>query len=343
MNGGEAVELFFIISGFYMALVCSGKYSGQLALFYTNRLLRLAPTYFLVLGLQLIFLLGFDTVLSVSKDQFFKAFNASLLNAVTLVITNIAVVGQEFLSFFSVNQSAALVYDPGQIAQGTPASVYLLIPQAWSISFELMFYLLAPFFARNKSALAIALLLSYVLHKALILSDLPYNSWGRRIFPAELHFFLLGMAAYFLSKQFSEKLKQIKPRYVLYAAVVLMSALLATRGASPLVIKVYYPALAIGFAAFVPVLFYAVRNPLDRYLGELSYPIYISHYLVIGVLSKGFHLSGYTLMICAVGTVMTLSALIYTLIDRNIDVWRQKRIERESGTGDLLQKAVTAS
>ena len=42
-HGIIAVELFFIISGFYMALILSGKYSapGKVKLFYLNRFLRL--------------------------------------------------------------------------------------------------------------------------------------------------------------------------------------------------------------------------------------------------------------------------------------------------------------
>src|SRR5678816_3051036 len=52
-----AVQAFFIVSGFYMALVLSGKYSGQAGLFYSNRLLRLTPTYFVMCALYAVCLL----------------------------------------------------------------------------------------------------------------------------------------------------------------------------------------------------------------------------------------------------------------------------------------------
>jgi len=56
--GGEmAVKIFFMISGFYMALILNEKYIGANSsywLFLKNRLLRLYPLYFLVLFLTLI-------------------------------------------------------------------------------------------------------------------------------------------------------------------------------------------------------------------------------------------------------------------------------------------------
>ena len=50
MSGGLAVQGFFIVSGFYMALVLDGKYK-DVGLFYSNRLLRLFPTYFVMMAL----------------------------------------------------------------------------------------------------------------------------------------------------------------------------------------------------------------------------------------------------------------------------------------------------
>src|SRR4029079_11666669 len=60
MGAALAVQAFFIVSGFYMALVLSGKYSGQTRLFYSNRLLRLMPTYFVMCGLYAVALWAFN-------------------------------------------------------------------------------------------------------------------------------------------------------------------------------------------------------------------------------------------------------------------------------------------
>jgi peptidoglycan/LPS O-acetylase OafA/YrhL len=50
-----AVWLFFIISGFYMQMIASGKYGSSAFTFYTNRALRLYPTYFAAAAIALPF------------------------------------------------------------------------------------------------------------------------------------------------------------------------------------------------------------------------------------------------------------------------------------------------
>jgi peptidoglycan/LPS O-acetylase OafA/YrhL len=55
--GDIAVQLFFIISGFYMALILNTKYKSHTLAFYKNRFLRLYPIYFFVL--IVIFIVGF--------------------------------------------------------------------------------------------------------------------------------------------------------------------------------------------------------------------------------------------------------------------------------------------
>ena len=49
LPGGTAVEVFFVVSGFYMSLILSDKYADP-GIFYTNRFLRLYPTYLIVLA-----------------------------------------------------------------------------------------------------------------------------------------------------------------------------------------------------------------------------------------------------------------------------------------------------
>src|SRR5277367_117835 len=51
VQGMRAAEMFFVLSGFYMALVLHEKYNrpGSWRLFLQQRFLRLYPTYFLIL------------------------------------------------------------------------------------------------------------------------------------------------------------------------------------------------------------------------------------------------------------------------------------------------------
>src|SRR5947209_17753171 len=59
LAGDMAVPAFFIISGFYMALILNEKYIGKHSykVFITNRLLRLYPMYYITTFLMLCFVL----------------------------------------------------------------------------------------------------------------------------------------------------------------------------------------------------------------------------------------------------------------------------------------------
>ncbi len=70
-GGGQVpVELFYIISGFYMALVLNEKYTGpgSARAFYLNRLLRLLPAYWVMAVLALAIYL---TIYAVTGGGFF--------------------------------------------------------------------------------------------------------------------------------------------------------------------------------------------------------------------------------------------------------------------------------
>ncbi len=54
-GGGQvAVQMFYIVSGFYMALVLTEKYAEAPVDFYVNRALRLFPTYWVICAAALL-------------------------------------------------------------------------------------------------------------------------------------------------------------------------------------------------------------------------------------------------------------------------------------------------
>jgi len=55
IRGDLAVEIFFMISGFYMALVLSTTYRTSKIEFWVARLLRIFPLYWMIAGVALIF------------------------------------------------------------------------------------------------------------------------------------------------------------------------------------------------------------------------------------------------------------------------------------------------
>jgi len=95
VSGGVAVQAFFIISGFYMALVLSSKYSST-SLFYSNRLLRLMPSYFVMMGVGAFCLFVLNASATVTPELLASAYRRQDVGAF-LVLENFAVVGQELL------------------------------------------------------------------------------------------------------------------------------------------------------------------------------------------------------------------------------------------------------
>jgi peptidoglycan/LPS O-acetylase OafA/YrhL len=72
VDGRQAVALFFIISGFYMAMVLNTKYQNSTLKFYGNRFLRLWPTYIIILVLACIFTpVGGNILKATSECGFF--------------------------------------------------------------------------------------------------------------------------------------------------------------------------------------------------------------------------------------------------------------------------------
>ena len=73
ISAAAAVQGFYIISGFYMALVLEGKYK-RVGLFYSNRLLRLMPTYFVMMAIAAAALWGLNASATGSPEIFATAF-----------------------------------------------------------------------------------------------------------------------------------------------------------------------------------------------------------------------------------------------------------------------------
>jgi peptidoglycan/LPS O-acetylase OafA/YrhL len=330
MNGGLAVELFFVVSGFYMALILDEKYKNKTKLFYSNRLLRLLPTYFIALTLQTLLFVLLDSHLNVTQAEYISISNNADIYSLASIASNIFIVGQELLSYATISNELGYHYDPNSsIPESIAAWKFLMIPQAWSISLELMFYLVAPLIIQKRKYLYVLFITSFILHKIILFSDMPYNSWGRRFFPAELHFFLLGMIACDIGKKYSQKIKEINPRTSYALIIPLLVMVFISKDPNYISRSYIYPLASLYIAAITPVLFYTIKYKLDRSAGELSYPVYIFHVIFIGFFSKTIGLAGIALMAASAICTIAISLLVYKYIDLPIDKLRQNRMAKD--------------
>lgn len=187
-----------------------------------------------------------------------------------------------------------------------PATINSIVPGGWSIADEMMFYLCVPalyfFIANRKRSLqltVVAGILAIVLSKAAELFLMPRfpSSWGALVLswlhmwlPAQLPVFCVGIALYFFIRRDREdvradnpsggaisRLERVfgNPRNLLLASLLVMCI--------PLGVKAY---LRFAFAFFLLALGLS-RYPLPllvnryiKYLGTISYSIYIWHFFI---------------------------------------------------------------
>jgi peptidoglycan/LPS O-acetylase OafA/YrhL len=341
--GDTAVQCFYAISGFYMALVLNEKYrpgSSTYSLFISNRFLRLFPIYATVLCFTLLLAIALSA-LSKNELPFVSQWQSldrsSLASLAFFVVSQVVMWGQELYVFLAV-KNGSFVFSPDFHIAAQPVFMLAPIPQAWTLGLEFSFYLLAPFIVR-RSAAFIAAVLAASLALRLFLQfgfGLSGDPWSYRFFPSELAVFLVGALGYHVYRLRSIAFDRSVLSVFAVAILCVGGALLVNRwhGLSR-VASVSF--LILTFAA-IPFLFRATnKNALDRALGELSYPIYICHILVIWFVDCVTAFSSGLVRGAVIITVTIIfSGALYWLIDRPVDGWRQRRFVTKRSEGMRL-------
>lgn len=322
-----------MISGFYMALILNEKYigPGSYKTFLQNRFLKIFPTYYACLFLTICISLIFY-YLSGNALRLWSYLNYGdhlpLIAKCLLLFSNLAIFGQDLVMFAGVNiNSGEFFLTKNFLNSNPPLFYFLLIPQAWSISIELMFYLIAPFIVR-RGLLFITFIIGLSLSfKFYILNIVGWNfdPWTYRLFISEISFFLLGALAYHLSQHLLKIANSIQ--YSKYLIVLCAASFVVFYDNIALSYKYYF--ICFLFFISIPVAFdLTKKSKIDRYIGELSYPVYLIHYLVSVVtfdILKEHHLLNYRCEIVTVLSILT-SILIMHILIKPIEIYRQQRI-----------------
>jgi peptidoglycan/LPS O-acetylase OafA/YrhL len=336
--GSEAVKAFFIISGFYMSLVLSEKYIGKndrYLLFLSNRYLRLMPYYFLVLithyGLDALSMYPNLSFLNLVGDYHLFSINFGV--AILVAFTHLFIIGQDLLCFLGLDPITRELFWTSDFMNTTPVLHHMMSnPPTWTLSLELYFYAIAPFLVK-KSMKTISVLIFFSVLIRLLISgqaNLPIDPWSYRFFPSELMFFLIGIVCY----RFYTVLREIKLP-VLSGPLVLIGILVLTvfYYTIPLVNELiflnfdyrpwfYYLAVSCS----IPILFKTTKNSTwDRFFGELSFPIYISHSLSNKIVSQ-FNLSFLSPGLDVIGVTLCISVISIFLFINPIEKWRQRSL-----------------
>jgi len=290
-----AVKGFFIISGFYMALVISTRYYAlPVGDFYASRLLRLLPLYWVV-GLLTV---AAELWLVPHGEQFHKLVsplaNARGLDLSSLPLPILAYVVLSVSTMFGLDTGQWLGFTRvgGQLSLApdfAPNSTTVVdlspVPPGWTIGLELLFYLLAPFIVRRSIWFIIALcIFSLAFRLAMTMAGFSGYPWSRSLFPSELVYFLLGVLAYRLyvvipDLHFSARAQVCVAVMVLVVAMIYWPIDYVVRES-----LIWNTLPYVLIAAGIPFLFGLTKdNALDANIGELSYPIYMCHLFVMGL------------------------------------------------------------
>lgn len=281
INSSAAVICFFVVSGFYMALVLNEKYTDT-ASFFAARAIRLYPAYFFFLAIVMAVMLRggatFDPL---------------------VLATSLTIVGLDYLIIYAQHPLGPIP-----------------IGQAWSIAVELQFYAVAALFFKSRGGIVSVMLIGLLLHVALNIGEFFSTPLEVRLSLNTLVFFGMGGIAYLAYRRIDGLSAAVR---LLLAAGAAACFLVIPYLYDGLRIDParpdwrFYP-IYLGVAALVPSLFSLTKNNrVDRLLGELSYPIYLCHVFVYAITER-LQQGPWFFLILLLG----LSALSHLLVERPI-------------------------
>ena len=305
-NPGLAVDVFIMLSGFVIFDLLDNKQEGYGA-FIARRFFRIFPLYIvaLIAGAALAGT-ALDWMQGIPWRTKFSDGNMAI--------------AQSTYSHLPAQFLAHLTGLHGLVPDGIlPFSEYGIIGQAWSISVEWQFYLVAPllfFLAREKPVGLI-----FVMGAIVLLHSRYWLGEGFSINQAQ--YFLIGVASYFGYKH----CPKIAAPYLLLGAVVAM-AIFQMLVVRPVSLCIW--ALFLGAALSSK---FGQSNSLSKMttlgwcqnLGKISYSVYLLHFFVIVVISDNLlHLFPHftqaehiaVLLPSTVAASLLLASLTYLYIEK---------------------------
>ncbi len=339
LGGPEAVEAFYMISGFYMALVLDRKYSHctkSYKTFILSRFLRIYPQYLIVLFITVLsyytiaklFMPPYENFISV----YFMEFSAlNLLEKLLVISTSLSIFGQELLVW---------LFD-GKYHLLHPISI------GWSLACELSFYITAPIiFHFSKKSLFILLVFFLLLRFALLpvmgitfVYFLPVTQY-----PLFLIGFLIYRSGDFkIPKPLMALSVIIFIAFMLFGAVTINSTMnvhlriftseaVSVGRVGSAAYWLFYPSLAV-LLWKIHKLNLGPFDRLDRLLGNISYPVYLTHRIVINFFSLALMSSIFVridIFFYAAIFIVTIliSVLLETVVQRRVDRFRGRFVKR---------------
>lgn len=325
-NGVMAVESFFIISGFYMALVLDTRYRGNLKNFYLNRFIRLYPLYLIMLSVYLLGSCGYWLVAGHPLGALAVWRETHHLGIMTLAaFGNATMLGCDILELLS--RTTGITPPPGGL---------VFIGPTWSLSVEIIFYALVPLVMRLSVrmiavVIAGALALRYLIY---VQTGSEWSHWLYYFAPATWALFGLGIGGYFVWKHLRGKkwFSTSAQKHGWTCAVALSLFILCYDRLGWMAFQDwrYY----LMFTLAVPFVFEGLKKDrADSAIAEWSYPLYLAHAVVLSLYAPFRHFIPDDLKV----HVVLVASAVLVLLCLKIDAKIQKKFKRP--TAPLISTA----
>ncbi len=313
--GAVAVTTFFALSGFIVAEAASSFYAGRPGAFLANRALRVVPPYLAALALTM-------------------ALDSWLYAGGRLVALDAPLAGAPWQP--RVLLAGVLEIVPGLTAHRVSGQDFSFIPFAWTLRVEFAFYLTA--FAAGwlmarrhaggqawrRAVIAGGLGCAYLVFGAFVWRHRGLSQTGGGLQVICVPFFAFGVSLFFCLRR--PGVAAVLHLLLVSAGVMLAFTYWGQRGHPVLAFQMPLLCALFGGLAWlsgVGALPDRTRR-WDRRLGELSYPLYVSHGMVLSFLAGCFARRGLVPYGWAIALALLVAGGVHVVVEQPLRAVRSR-------------------
>jgi peptidoglycan/LPS O-acetylase OafA/YrhL len=264
-------------SGFLIALILAGKYADTPQgnwIFYSNRAVKIYVSHLAILAVTIAVSLASWAAGGppMSLEVFFsEGAQMSVSTWAFAIVTNLFLIGMEWSSML-IDRGGQLFFSLNALDQPPSAVHFNIIVPAWTPSPELAFYFIAPFILRRHFLFIAALALaSYNFRFEAYAQGYRALATEYRFFPFELSLFLYGALSFRVYRFVRERELMLPACSLTFTAICAVGAI-----SLPQFISQHpYQRSAVSGLALPSFFDFSTRHRWDRWLGDLSYPLYL--------------------------------------------------------------------
>lgn len=282
-SGWYAVDLFIIISGFVVFYLLDNK-QEKYKQFITRRFFRIWPLFICLFFISI----PLSKLYAWNTNEFNLLFQNSIIGD-GLVIQKINTWWDNIWMHIIIHIPMLHGLFPNDILFDSPGA---FLGPAWSISLEWQFYLIAPLFYiiikkyKLVGFLSVFLICVFLFLWGINIKNIQFGAF----LPMHIEFFFIGIVSYYLYKYLIFSKKKVEYSFVFSLPITLSLFYFLNFEIKylPYFIWINFFCLLIAFAnndnVAIKILGSTFNNNFSRFIGKISYSIYLSHFLILIVI-----------------------------------------------------------